>query len=215
MIKLIALSMLCDSNRSFVLSFPGFVVFDWDGIHHDRDHDALAHRNGAGLTGGTCYENVLERIWEIDRWYAAKFASLVRLLDQLPEDDASLLDNSAAVWIQEFSDGNAMNLNNMPIVIAGSAGGYLRQGEVVNVEGGEIGRGSSEAYCQEGGDGTISLATGSERGNVAINKLYVTLMNAVGCTGEDGGPVTSFGQFDGLVAEEGIRDPGEISALRR
>ena len=38
------------------------------------------------------------------------------------------------MWLPELSDGAAHNLNNLPIVIAGSAGGYLKTGQVVNVE---------------------------------------------------------------------------------
>ena len=39
-----------------------------------------------------------------------------------------LLDNSAAVWFNEMSDGNAHNMNNVPILQAGSAGGYFKTG---------------------------------------------------------------------------------------
>ena len=57
------------------------------------------------------------------------------------------------------------------------------------------------------------MATGSSTGNVAINSLYVTLMNAVGCTGPDGGKVTEFGVFDGSSATGGITKPGEMTTL--
>ena len=49
-----------------------------------------------------------------------------------------------------------------------------------------------------------------------INKLYVTLMNAVGCTATGmpgGGKVTTFGQFDGTNANPGITNPGELTKL--
>ena len=48
-----------------------------------------------------------------------------------------------------------------------------------------------------------------------INKLYVTLMNAVGCTARQpgGGKVTTFGQFDGINANAGITNPGELTKL--
>jgi len=214
MIKLIALSLLCDTNRSIVLTFPGYVTFDWDGIHHTQDHSALSNRTGDFSIGGNCYPGVLGMLAEIDAWYAAKYAKLVALLDSFPEGDVSLLDNTATMWLQEFSDGAAHNLNNLPIVIAGSAGGYLRQGAAVNVEGTEIGPGNSEASCGPGSDGVISFNTGSNGGNVPINKLYVTLLNAVGCKTANGGPVTTFGTLDGTSTEAGITDPGELSALK-
>jgi len=213
LMQLMALTLACDVNRSLVLSFPGFVVFDWDGIHHTYDHDGLAHRTGS-LASGNCLEGVLDMLWEIDRWYAAKFAKLVKLLDEIPEGDGSLLDNTGVVWLQEFSDGSAMNLNNMPIVIVGSCGGYLKQGVVVNLEETPPEPGNSDGNCGDGSDGIVHLDTGSSAGNVPINKLYVTLLNALGCHAPDGGPVQSFGQLDGVVAEEGIVDPGELEGLK-
>ncbi|MFZ5890870.1 MAG: DUF1552 domain-containing protein [Myxococcota bacterium] len=214
MMRLMALSMLCDTNRSLVLTFPGYAMFKWDGIQHQYDHDALAHRTGSAAAGGTCLPGVLAMLAEIDRWYANKYAQLLQLLDGLPEGDGTLLDNTATVWLQEFSDGNAMNQNNLPIVIAGSAGGYLKQGVAVNVDGAPIGAGNSEASCADGGASQVSLNTGSTGGNVPINKLYVTLMNALGCTGQNGKAVTSFGTLDSDVPEAGITDPGELTALK-
>lgn len=215
MFKLMALSLLCDTNRSLLFHFPSYATFDWDGIHQTHDQDGLAHRSGDFTVGGQCLPGVLGMLREIDHWYAGKFAELVTLFDSLPEGEGSVLDNTATVWLQEFSDGSAFNLNNMPIVIAGSAGGYLKQGCAVNVEGAPIGPGNSEASCADGGSGLIdNVANGSTGGNVPINKLYVTLMNAVGCKGPNGSQVETFGQLDGLTEDSGITSPGELSALK-
>jgi hypothetical protein len=214
MMKLMALSLLCDANRSLVLTFPGNVIFDWDGIEHTHDHDGLAHRTGDFTLGGQCVPGVNAMLAEIDGWYARKFARLVALFDSLPEGDGSVLDNTATMWIQEFSDGSAMNLNNMPLVIAGSAGGYLKQGVAVNVEGAPIGPGNSEASCAGGGSESLPVSNGSTGGNVPINKLYVTLLNALGCQAPGGGEVTSFGTLDGFSADAGITNPGELSVLK-
>jgi hypothetical protein len=215
MFNLMALSMLCDANRVFVMYLSGYVVFDWDGIHLTHDHDGIAHRTGDFSTGGNCLADCLSMLRQIDDWYARKFLKLVTLLDGLSDGDGTLLDNTATVWLQEFSDGGAFNLNNMPIVIAGSAGGYLKQGRAVNVEGKPIGRGHSEDSCGPGGDG-IAHFTGTDAslGVVPINKLYVTLMNAVGCTAAGGGPVTAFGAIDGFTADSGVTNPGELKALK-
>ena len=214
MLNLMALNMLCDANRVFVMLFSSFVVFDWDGIHHTRDHDAIAHRTGDFSVGGRCLPDCLAMLKQIDGWYAAKFTKLVALLDGIPEGDGSLLDNTATTWLQEFSDGGAFNLNNMPIVIAGSAGGYLKQGQAVNVEGQPIGPGHSEDNCGPDSDQLLHNNTGSTGGNVPINKLYVTLINAMGCTAPGGGQVTTFGVFDGITATPGITNPGELTALK-
>jgi hypothetical protein len=215
MIKLMALTLLCDNNRSLLFSYPGNATFDWDGIHHTYDEDGLSHRTGDFTVGGKCVPGALGMLAEIDRWYAGKFAELVALLDSLPEGDGTLLDQTATVWLNEFSDGSAFNLNNMPIVIAGSAGGYLKQGVAVNVEGAPIGPGNSEASCANGASEAIPDAyNGSTGGNVPINKLYVTLMNALGCKAADGGEVTAFGLLDGLGKDLGITNPGELTELK-
>jgi hypothetical protein len=212
MANLMALGMVCDAQRVMILTYPGYVTFDWDNIVHDADHHGLSHRNGTVAVGGTCKAGVLDMIDQIDNWYAGKFARLIGLLDGIQEGDGTLLDNTATMWLPELSDGNAHNTNNLPIIIGGSAGGYLKQGAIVNVEGKTIGAGNSDGDCS-GTDTSVGFTTGSSTGNVPINKLYVTLMNALGCKGPDGGKVTQFGVFDGNKADGGITNPGEMASL--
>jgi len=172
-------------------------------------------------------------IMTIDRYYAAKFAHLVQQLDEFAEGDGSVLDNTAAVWFQQYSDGAAMNLNNMPIVQAGSCGGYFKTGCAVNVDDGapDLHRGNSSVACEV--NGTISqtkdTGTPAEFGNAPINKYYCNLMNAIGVkAGADGFPavggtevVTHFGMYDDTrdFASGGenpprINSPGEFAELR-
>jgi hypothetical protein len=209
MMNLIALNMICDANRVLMLLYPGYVTFNWDGISDTTDHHNISHRTGSIIVTGTCLANVIDKIDRIDKWYARKFAKFVGLLDSIQEGNGTLLDNTATMWLPELSDGAAHNLNNLPILIAGSAGGYLKQGAVVNVEGGAISPGKSTNSCQNGSN---AGDTASPDGNVPINKLYVTLMNAVGCT-DNGGKVTKFGVMDGMNATPGITNPGEVAAL--
>jgi hypothetical protein len=208
--NLMALNMICDQNRMLMLVFPGYVIFNWDGIQHTHEHHGLSHRTRDFTVGGACgVDGVIDKIAEIDNWYAGKYERLVRLFNSIGEGDGTLLDNTATMWLPELSDGAAHNLNNLPIIIAGSAGGYLKQGEIVNVDGGNINNGNSESSCQDGGN---IGNTGSTGGNLPINKLYVTLMNAVGCT-QNGGKVTAFGTFDGTGTSGGITNPGEVASL--
>ena len=213
MLNLIALSMICDTNRMIMMVYPGYVTFNWDGIMHTKEHHGLSHRTGDFSVGGACgVAGVLDMINQIDQWYAGKYAKLVGLLNSIQEGDVKLLDNTATMWLPELSDGAAHNLNNLPIVIAGGCGGYLKQGQVVNVDSGTPQAGNSDSSCKDGGN---IGNTGSSGGNRPINKLYVTLMNAVGCKGDDGGPVTKFGQFDGTGSSGGITNPGEETSLKK
>lgn len=216
MLNMIALGMICDINRVFLMVYPGYVTFNWDGIMHTKEHHGLSHRTGDFSVGGACgVMNVLTMINQIDQWYAGKYAKLVGLLNSISEGDGKLLDNSATMWLPELSDGAAHNQNNLPILIAGSAGGYLKQGAVVNVDTGTPQAGNSDSSCKDGASGGQIGNTGSSGGVTPINKLYVTLMNAVGCKADGGGPVTTFGQFDGTGATGGITNPGEVASLKK
>ena len=161
------------------MQWPGFVTFTWDGMTHTSDHHGLSHRNGSVAVGGTCAENVIENI-NADRHLVRRpLREAGHLISSITEGEASMLDNSAVMWLPELADGNAHNNNNLPIVIAGSAGGYLKQGVSVNLDTKTLGTGNSEASCANGNT-SVGFNTGSNTGNVPLNKLYVTLLNAIG-----------------------------------
>lgn len=198
MIKLIALTMMCDANRSIVLQWPGFVTFNFDGINHEYTHHGLSHRNGDnGVSDTPDIPGVEEMIWEIDNWYAGRYSKLVHLIESISEGDGlTMLDNSAVMWLPELADGDAHNNDNLPIVIAGSCGGYLKQGQVIQFESSSSG----------GGFG------GFWNGGVPLNKLHTTLLNALGAN-DNGAPIQSFGTMDNNDAEM-IKDPGELDGLK-
>ena len=174
-------------------------------------------------------------IMTIDRYYAAKFAHLVSQLDAIDEDDGSQLDNTAAVWFQEWSDGAAYNCNNLPILHAGGCADYFKTGYAVNVEDGtaDLTSGNSEEACAVYGETDLQnlKGTGTPRdiANAPINKYYCNLMNAIGVkAGPDGFPmkggnevVTHYGMYDdttdfisGGENPPKINDPGEFEDLR-
>jgi hypothetical protein len=232
------LAAACNYNPVIFLKYPPNYVYSGAGVNADSDN--LSHRlDNAGMTG-TCFPNVLDLLRKIDTYYATKFAKLVGMLDSVQNGDGStLLDSSAAVWLQDCSDGCARNMNNLPIVQAGSCGGYFKTGWTVNVENGaaDLTQGNSEAQCGPGGTGQVD-ATTKETGtdprvaNAPINKYFYNLMNAMGVKGDANGypkaggsaEVSKFGYSDlttdfcggfGAVASAGIHDPGEYTALKR
>jgi hypothetical protein len=214
MFRLMALTMICDMNRSLIFTYPGYAVYAFLG--HEHDHHGLSHRNGSFEVGGTCVTGVVDMIHQIDTFFAEKYVELVDLLKGIPEGDGTLLDNTATMWLPELADGNSHNTNNLPIVIAGSLGGYLKQGQSVNLDGsGEIDTGNSEANCTDGNtNNSNTFATSSRQGNQPINKLLLTIMNGCGCTDGNGQPMTEWGQFDSASQSAGITKPGEFEALR-
>jgi len=232
--NLAVLAAVCNANPVIFLRYPGTYVFESLGITYDNW--GLAQRIGSASMLGTCVEDAVGMLLKIDDYYTRKFAYLVGLLDSIQEGDGTVLDNSATVWFQEVSDGCARNLNNLPIIQAGGAGGYFRTGCTINVEDGsaDLTRGNSEVFCTtESGNmaNGISQESGTDPtlANAPINKYYCSLMNALGVkAGEDGFPlkggsaeVTHFGMYDktedfihGGTNPPRITNPGEFTALK-
>jgi hypothetical protein len=236
------LAAACNSNPVILLKYPLNHVFSGLGISVDAV--SLSHRlDNAGLSG-RCLPNALAMLQAIDRYHVAKFAKLVGMLDGIDNGDGSkLLDSTATVWFNQFSDGLAGNLNNLPIIQAGGCGGYFKTGWTVNVDPGAPGsptltRGNSEGQCAGGTAdeqvnalGPINTGTDPAVANGPINKYFYNLMNAVGVKADASGyptkggsaEVSKFGYSDlttdfnggyGAVAGATIHSPGEYTALK-
>jgi hypothetical protein len=233
--NLAVLAALCEVNRVIFLRYPPNFVFK--GLGLSVESHSLSHRLDSAALVGPCLPSALEMLLKIDDYYARKFAHLVGLLNRLDEGDQKAIDHTAAVWFQGQSDGLAHNLNNLPIVQAGSAGGYFKTGWTVNVDDGSptLTSGNSEWLCADGTSTENANAVGQATGtdptlaNAPINKYYCNLMNALGVkAGPDGFPlvggtaeVTHFGMYDktedfihGGTSPPTIHDPGEFTALK-
>jgi hypothetical protein len=233
------LASICNYNPVIFLKYPPNYVYS--GLNITMDSHNLSHRlDNAGMSG-TCYPNSLTLLQTIDKYYAQKYFNLISMLDSVKNSDGStLLDSSAAVWFNEMSDGNAHNLNNLPIIQAGGLNGYFKTGWAVNVDttntgAANLSNGASESQCANGtgmvnginqGTGTTSTIA-----NGPINKYYYTIMNAMGVKADANGfpakggtaPVTKFGYSDktedfaggyGAKPDAGIHSPGEYTALK-
>ena len=147
-----ALSASCNANPVTFMKFPGNYVFR--GLDINTESHSLSHRlDNAGMQG-SCLPNAIQMLLQVDTYYTQKFANLVKMLDSIPEGDGTLLDNTATVWFNEMSDGNAHNLNNLPIIQAGGAGGYFKTGWIVNVDpaspgAADMSNGRSMSQCTE------------------------------------------------------------------
>jgi hypothetical protein len=235
-----ALAAACNANPVIFMKYPGNYVFSGLGIN--TESHSVSHRlDNAGMQGD-CLPNAVDMLLQIDGYYAQKFANLVGMLDSIPEGDGTVLDNTATIWFNEMSDGNAHNLNNAPIIQAGSAGGYFKTGWIVNVDpaapgAADMSNGESMSACTDGTANQMisgigqSTGTDPEIASAPINKYFCNLMNAMGVkAGADGFPaedgsaeVTKFGYSDktedfiggqGAVAGATIHSPGEFTELK-
>jgi hypothetical protein len=185
--ELLALALACDQTRVATLQWGSGAsgpVFRWDGMSHDYNHHKLSHGNTRDDDTGAQVDGYLDMVHDIDRWFARQYAYLLARLDAYVEGSATVLENSAIVWMNELSDGKTHDFRDLPYVIAGSAGGRLRTGQYLKVTAQDDTRNHVDA---------------------PHNQLLTTLLNAVGAHQGDGSPYTNFGTFGA---------PGEISALK-
>ena len=236
-----ALTAACNANPVILLRYPNNYTYSGLGITADSHNQS--HRLSNANMQGPCVADAVANLIKIDTYYATKFANLVGYLDKIPEGDGkTVLDNSVAFWMNELSDGNAHNMNNTPLIQAGSGGGYFKTGKIINLDttsGGTATNflGRSLSQCVEGttmtSDG-VSQGTGTEAkyGNMPINKYFCNVMTAMGMkAGADGFPavggpaseVTHYGYSDktedfsgGLdaVKDHQIHSPGGYTQLK-
>jgi len=88
--------------------------------HHDLSH----HQNRQAW---------IEKVAAIDLWYAKQFSKFLAKLESVKDVDGnSLLHNSQIVYGGGNADGNRHTHTNLPIVLAGAAGGTTKTGRFVN-----------------------------------------------------------------------------------
>lgn len=118
MAQISALAMVCDRTRviTHILGNGGnerhFPEFGGEGSHHDLSHHF--HRPETLLV-----------LRDIDRWYASRFADILEELSSWDLGGHTLLDTCQVLYVNEQRDGNLHDATNLPIILAGRAGGRL------------------------------------------------------------------------------------------
>ncbi|MEM6991413.1 MAG: DUF1552 domain-containing protein [Myxococcota bacterium] len=184
---ILALALACGSTRAATLQWgsgAGGPVFTWDGMSHEYNHHKLSHGNTADDNSGSEVAGYQDMLFAIDQWFAGELAYLLDRLAAYTEADGRLLDNCCTVWMNELSDGLGHNFMDLPYVMLGSCGGYFQTGQYIKVTGQDNPMNDIDA---------------------PHNMLLTTILNAVGATGAQGGPVENFGAFG---------QPGEFDVLK-
>jgi hypothetical protein len=78
-------------------------------------HHPLTHHRG--------HPDFIEKVTKINCYHVELFAYFVEKLKSTADGDASLLDNSAILYGGALSDGNQHSNTNLPLLVAGHAGG--------------------------------------------------------------------------------------------
>lgn len=121
---LMAVAFQCDLTRfaTFMLGNGGsnrpYPFLNVNDGHHQLSHHQMNPTN-------------LQQLQVIDTWEVEQFAYLVNRLKQMPEGDGTVLDQCALFFSSEIEDGDSHRHQNLPILLAGRAGGALRPGRHV------------------------------------------------------------------------------------
>jgi len=142
-----------------------------DGVRLEPFH-FISHRVQADALEGLPLEGALEKHHAIDRMHAQLYRYL---LDKL--DSYGILDRCMAVWCSDVASGPNHSFVNLPFIIGGSAGGFLKQGMVYDA------------------------------GGVSHAQLLNVFINGMGLRNEDGSYIDDFGDeeippglLEGLLA---------------
>lgn len=123
LLDIMALAFQMDATRICTFMFGNAVSgadFSFlDGVkgsHHDLSH----HNRDPAIMG---------QYQKVNRWHVEQFARLLAKLKNMPEGEASVLDNSLVLLGAGLRDGNAHDPHNLPLVLAGRAGGAISPGQ--------------------------------------------------------------------------------------
>jgi hypothetical protein len=143
--------------------------------HRRRSHDAT----GDVIAGADRLHH------EVDRIFAGTFRHLLDRLTEYPSvSGGSLLERGVSVWYNDHGDGPGHGFYNCPYVLAGSAGGFFKQNELVKLP----------------------------PGGPNHNRLLATIASAVGVRGPDGGVLEAFG--DARLPSGLLRDVMAVPVVR-
>lgn len=178
-LELAALAFECDVTRVITFMFGrGNSMQDYAFLFggESTPHHYTSHHAGSSA--------LQAKLREISRWEVDQVATFLNRLEQTQEGDGrTILDNTLAYFNSEISDGNVHRKYDMPVLLAGSAGGKLKV------------------------DGTHYLYTDMNfprpllgpRGGPHGIKLFVSILNAFGIPDQTFGDESASGPLTELL----------------
>jgi hypothetical protein len=122
MLDMIAVAFQTDTTRVATFMFGNAVSnvsFRWlEGVsagHHDVSHHGKD-------------PDKLRQYQIINQWHIAQYAYLLDKLAAMPEGESNVLDNSMILFASALHDGDRHWPHNLPLVLAGKAGGRIESG---------------------------------------------------------------------------------------
>ena len=176
---IIALSFACDLKRASTLQIGNGndqTIYGINGPNYPFHW--ISHRiQGDGASGSApTIDNAANLHYQINRLHAKWFNYLLDKLDAYTTSTGTLLDDCVAMWTNDLANGIGHGYQNLPTILAGSGGGYLRTGYHIDAR---------------------DTGTKDGSGWVPHNQTFNTILNAVGAGEALGQPVDDFGHKGG------------------
>jgi hypothetical protein len=122
MVDLIALAFATDSTRVAVLTHGGYRSYPEIGVR--RGHHDLQHHEGDA--------DKRADLRKVDHFNVGRFADVIDRFQSIRDGEGTLLDNAMVMFGTGMSNGNRHARENLPIVLAGRAGGTIRTGRYID-----------------------------------------------------------------------------------
>ena len=97
-----------------------------------RFHELNFTKSHHGLTHSQDREDVKKALAQVDRFYVDLFAEVLEQLDAIKEGEGTLLDHSMITLGSGLGDGKDHTMDELPIIVAGSANGRIKTGRILN-----------------------------------------------------------------------------------
>ena len=97
-----------------------------------RFHELNFTKSHHGLTHSQDRQDVKKALSQVDRFYVELFAEVLEQLDSIKEGEGTLLDHSMITLGSGLGDGKDHTMDELPIIVAGSANGRIKTGHILN-----------------------------------------------------------------------------------
>jgi hypothetical protein len=121
MCDIIALAFQTDKTRVATL----LLCRDLSGLFYPFLDVRAAHHP-------TSHEDQSDAYERVTRYYVGQLAYLAERLAEMPEGDATVLDNSCLMFLSSMWSGSQHDSSKVPVLLVGSLGGKLETGRVID-----------------------------------------------------------------------------------
>jgi hypothetical protein len=125
MLDIMIHAFMCDVTRVGTFAYEHTTTeirHTWLGVNVGY-HSNVTHHNNDGTA--------LANYATVNQWLVSQFVYVLQALDKVQDGDGTMLDNMVCMCFSELSDGNSHSNQDMPVLLAGSAGGALQTGRAI------------------------------------------------------------------------------------